>query len=233
MHMRWHDLLFMHWPVPVEALRPLIPSHLTIDTYDGQAWIAIVPFRMTGIRPRNLPAFPKLGAFAELNVRTYVTGPNGEKPGVWFFSLDAAEPIAVRAARWSFHLPYFDARMRCREDSSGAIHYRSTRTHRQAAKAEFIATYRPVGEVYQSRAGELDHWMTERYSLYSASPRGDVFRGDIEHAPWPLQPAAAVVRRNTMVDWLGIKLPDTPPMLHFAKFLDVQAWRLVNVFRSR
>src|SRR5437899_734159 len=100
MHMRWHDLLFMHWPAPIEKLRPLIPPWLKVDTFNGQAWIAVVPFRMTGVRPRNLPAFPRLGAFAELNVRTYVTGPDGEKPGVWFFSLDAAEPIAVRAARW-------------------------------------------------------------------------------------------------------------------------------------
>jgi uncharacterized protein YqjF (DUF2071 family) len=229
MAMRWHDLLFAHWPVPAASLRSLIPPWLKIDTFGGTAWIAVVPFTMTGVRPRKLPAFPWIGAFAELNVRTYVTGPDGEHPGVWFSSLDAANPVAVRAARWSFHLPYFDARMASRDDGTGQIIYRSTRTHRLAAKAEFIGRYRPIGDAYTSRAGELDHWLTERYSLYSANPRGEVFRGDIHHIPWPLQPAQAHIRRNTMTDWLGITLPDTRPLLHFARFLDVRAWRLAKV----
>src|SRR5579871_2480588 len=97
MAMQWHDLLFMHWPVPVDQLRPLIPPALAIETFDGMAWLGLVPFRMSGVRPRFVPALPWLSAFPELNVRTYVT--SAGKPGVWFFSLDAANPLAVHGAR--------------------------------------------------------------------------------------------------------------------------------------
>src|SRR3954454_5434692 len=223
--MRWHDLLFMHWPVQAAALRPLIPLGLELDTFAGQAWLGGVPFRMTGIRPRLRPALPCLSAFAELNVRTYVTMPGGERPGVWFFSLDAANPVAVRAARWRFHLPYFDAHMKMRDDGRQIV-YHSTRTHRRAPAARFFGRYRPTGDVYQTCAGDLDHWLTERYCLYSADRNCTIFRGDIHHVPWPLQPAEAETSENTMAEQIGVKLPDTPPLLHFARRLDVVAWKL-------
>jgi uncharacterized protein YqjF (DUF2071 family) len=221
--MRWHDLLFMHWPVPADLLRPLLPPGLELDTYGSEAWIGVVPFRMTGIRPRYTPTLPWISAFVELNVRTYVT--RDGKPGVWFFSLDAANPVAVRMARWQFHLPYFDARMRSIPAGDG-MHYASARTHRGAPAATFTAHYRPTGDVYRSRPGDLDHWLTERYCLYSADARGQIHRGDIHHAPWPLQHAEAEIETNTMTDWLGIDLPDTAPLLHFARRLEVVAWLL-------
>src|SRR6266581_4012422 len=140
MAMRWHDLLFSHWPVDVALLRPLIPAELQIDTYDGQAWIGVVPFHMTGVRPRFVPALPGLSTFAEINVRTYVTA--GGKPGVWFFSLDAANRIAVRGARWSYNLPYFFARMELQTTSRG-IGYASSR---RGGAAHFSATYGPTGD---------------------------------------------------------------------------------------
>jgi uncharacterized protein YqjF (DUF2071 family) len=248
MAMRWHDLLFMHWPVPAAALRPLIPPGLELQTFDGTVWLGVVPFRMTGIRHRLGPPMPWASAFAELNVRTYVATPGGGHPGVWFFSLDAANPLAVRVARWQFHLPYFDARMTCRADvSSGGwggdrgkggstadpaagddvgVRYASVRTHRGAPPAEFVGRYRPAGPAVAARAGTLDHWLTERYCLYAADRRGVVRRGDIYHDPWPLRPAEAEVERNTMADPLGVRLPDVPPVLHFARRLDVVAWRL-------
>src|SRR5262245_23161746 len=111
MAMRWHDLLFLHWPIAAAELRPRIPAPLAIDEHSGSAWIGVVPFRMTNVRPRGVPGLPWLSAFPELNVRTYVT--HGGKPGVWFFSLDAAQRLAVIAARRRFHLPYFHARMTC------------------------------------------------------------------------------------------------------------------------
>src|SRR5262249_36943564 len=111
--MSWHDLLFLHWPVPVDSLRPHIPAALAIDTFEGSAWLGVVPFRMSGVRPRYMPKAPWVSAFPELNVRTYVS--IGGKPGVWFFSLDAANPIAVWLARATFHLPYMHARMASRE----------------------------------------------------------------------------------------------------------------------
>src|SRR5215470_11526964 len=138
----WHDLLFAHWPVDPAVLRSRIPAKLTIDTFDGSAWLGIVPFRMSGVRLRATPALPWLSAFPELNVRTYVTAEG--KPGVFFFSLDAANPVAVAAARRFFHLPYFRARMSCRPDGDG-IRYASQRTHRGAPSAELRGRYRPLG----------------------------------------------------------------------------------------
>ena len=232
--MRWHELLFMHWPVPTAALRPFIPAGLELDTFDGSAWLGVVPFRMSGIRRRLLPPIPGTSAFPELNVRTYVTRPGGASPGVWFLSLDAASRIAVRVARWTFHLPYFDAHMSCtRDPAAGAaggagagVRYRSVRTHRGAPPAAFAARYRPTGDPLRARPGTLEHFLTERYCLYATDPRGRVFRGDIDHIPWPLQPAEAEVEQNSMAEPLGIRLPDAAPLLHYADRLDVVAWDL-------
>jgi uncharacterized protein YqjF (DUF2071 family) len=221
--MRWHDLLFMHWPIPPNVLRPLIPPGLTVDTYEGEAWIAIVPFHMTGIRPRLLPAMPWVSAFAELNVRTYVTA--GGIPGVWFFSLDAANPLAVRVARRTFHLAYYDARMSV-EKHEDELAYSSTRTHRNAPAAVFSARYRPTDEVSHSLDGTLAAFFTERYSLYAADKRNTIYRGDIRHVRWPLRNADAEVEQNTMTEPLGIRLPDVKPILHYAERLDVEAWTI-------
>lgn len=223
MAMQWYDLLFMHWPIHVDLLRPLIPRSLDIETFDGTAWVGVVPFGMSGVRPRLVPTVPGLSAFLELNVRTYVTAEG--KPGVWFFSLDAANPLAVRGARWTFHLPYFDARMTIEHGEKGGFVYGSTRTHRGAPPAEFKARYRPTGPVALARQGSIDHWLTERYCLYSANRRGVVSRGEIHHAQWPLQPATVEIERNAMTDALGLVLPNMPPLLHFARHLRVMAWR--------
>ena len=223
MGMRWHDLLFMHWPIDAGILRPHIPAGLEVDTYEGQAWIAVVPFWMSAVRPRFVPSLPGISKFPELNVRTYVV--TGGKPGVWFFSLDAASRLAVRVARGLFHLPYFDARMRCTKDDQNAFDYESVRTHRGEGPLEFRGRYGPKGPVYHSEAGSLEHWLTERYCLYSANKKGKVFRGEIDHVPWPLQPAQADVAVNTMLRGLDFE-PPCEPLLHFSAFLDVQAWAL-------
>lgn len=220
--MRWHDLLFMHWPVPPDALRPFIPPALALDTFDGIAWLGVVPFRMSGVHPRSVPALPWVSAFPELNLRTYVVLDG--KPGVWFFSLDAGNPLAVAAARQSFHLPYYRARMRCVADGD-AVEYRSVRTHRGFPSGAFTARYRPTGAVYHSQPGALDGWLTERYCLYAANRRGMIWRGDIHHAPWPLQPAEAEVAHNSLAAPLGMALWQPTPLLHFARQLEVVAWR--------
>lgn len=223
--MRWRDLLFMHWPLPPAALRPLIPPPLRLDTFDGAAWIGVVPFMMTGVRPHYLPALAPVSAFPELNVRTYVT--LDDKPGVWFFSLDAASPLAVRAARLGFHLPYYDARMTCAHDDDGDggfVRYSSVRTHRGAPPAEFAARYRPTGPVAPVPEGGIERWLTERYCLYAGTPRGRVWRGEISHGRWPLQPAEAEVERDTMMAPLRLALPKSRPLLHVARQLDVVAW---------
>jgi uncharacterized protein YqjF (DUF2071 family) len=221
MAMTWHDLLFAHWPVAAAALRPLVPAALEVDTFDGAAWIGVVPFRMSGVRVRGTPALPGPGAFAELNVRTYVKG--GTKPGVWFFSLDAASRVAVRAARRWFHLPYFDASMSCAADGDDVV-YRSRRTHAGAPPAEFAARYGPSGPESRATPGSLDRWLTERYCLYAADPGGTLLRGEIHHAPWPLQAAHAEIDVNSMADAAGVLLPAVPPRLLFARRLDVIGW---------
>ena len=216
----WHDLLFAHWPIDAAVLRPRIPAKLQIDTFDGKAWLGIVPFSMTGVRLRGMPALPRLSAFPELNVRTYVTGEG--KPGVWFFSLDAGNPLAVIAARISFHLPYFNARMACHVEN-GWMHYRSDRTHRNAPAASLCGRYVANGPTHTPRPGSLEHFLTERYCLYSASG-AKVYRGEIHHPAWALQPAEAQFERNTMAEASGFVLPEVPPLLHFSRRQDMVAW---------
>jgi uncharacterized protein len=216
--MTWHDLLFLHWPVSAESLRNVVPSGLEIDTFQGRAYAALVPFRMSGVRLRWLPPIPGTHRFPELNVRTYVTC--GGIPGVWFCSLDAASPLAVRVARAWFRLSYFRADMSMRT-SDGWFEYASRRGMHDA---ELRCRYRPRGGVFRAEPGTLEHWMTERYCLFAADSRGRIFRGDIHHHPWPLQLADVEVEANTMTAAAGISLPQAPPLAHFAKRLDVVAW---------
>jgi uncharacterized protein len=218
----WHELLFAHWPIAPETLHSLIPPALTLDTYEQQAWVGIVPFRMSYVRPRGVPPVPGLSAFPELNVRTYVTV-NGV-PGIYFFSLDAGNSIAVALARILFHLPYFKASMKCQR-LSDSIHYHSHRTHHGAPRADFIATYRPIGPVTHAQPGTLVHWFTERYCLYTVVNK-HVYRGDIHHLPWPLQAAELEITRTTMASSHGIQLPDTVPLLHYAERQEVLIWPL-------
>ena len=221
MRMRWRDLLFAHWVVDASVLRPLIPAELHLDLFEDRCYVGAVPFLMEGVTPRLVPPLPGLHAFPELNLRTYVT--LGGKPGVWFFSLDAGQKLAVRMARRLFHLPYFDARFDIAVEG-GKVNYSSVRTHRAAAAAKFSATYQAAGPVYRSATGSLDAWLTERYCLYSADTLGRIYRGEIDHPPWPLQRAEATIHMNTLGDWLGIQMKHPPAALHFAKLLDVRAW---------
>jgi uncharacterized protein YqjF (DUF2071 family) len=219
----WYSLLFAHWPVPAESLRSRIPPELELDLHGGEAWLGIVPFGMCGIRLRGLPPIPGASAFLELNVRTYVRergSPDPNKTGVWFLSLDAASPLAVAAARAWFHLPYFRAAMSIEEGEW--ISYRSRRTHRGATPAGFEARYRATGDVFRSSPGSLESFLTDRFALYAVGRRGRLVRGEIEHAPWPLQPAEAEFSDNRMAQCHGIALPATKPLLHFSRRLDVR-----------
>ena len=219
----WHDLLFAHWPVDVKALREHVPAGFEIDTFDGQAWIAVVPFRMTNVAPRGVPALPWISAFPELNVRTYVRV-NG-RPGVYFFSLDAANPVAVGVARALVHLPYFTADMEV-QHKEGWISYRSSRKSTTGAPAELVARYRPVGLPLPPVEGTLEHFLTERYCLFTVDKAFHAFSLDIHHPPWPLQTAEAEIIVNTMADAAGIRLPSMAPLLHFSKRQDMVAWAL-------
>ncbi|CAG7647899.1 hypothetical protein PAECIP111802_04091 [Paenibacillus allorhizosphaerae] len=202
-----------------------MPPELPLDTYGGEAWIAVVPFHMSGIRPRFLPPLPGASRFPEINVRTYVTLQG--KPGVYFFSLDASHALAVKLARRFYHLPYRLANMRVAvQPGSGEVHYFSSR---KGGGAAFEGTYRPISAPFRSSAGSLEYWLTERYCLYTLDGERNVLRCDIDHEPWPLQLAAADISLNTMVpgQWHDL-LTDTPPLLHFAKKLDVRIWPILR-----
>jgi len=224
--MRRHHLLFAHWPVHVDSIRPLIPGVLDIDTFDGSAWIGVVPFHMSGVRPRYVP-IPL--AFPELNVRTYVKYRG--KSGVWFFSLDAASWLSVRAARW-LGLPYYDARMTVNVRTTD-VEYESVRTHKDTPPAEFGGKYAPTSPVYYSAPGTLDHWLTERYALYGALKADWVVFGEIHHAQWSLQRAEIELRKNTMTVALGLDLPDTKPLCHFGWYQEVVAWPIVQITHTK
>jgi uncharacterized protein len=218
----WHDLLFAHWPVPVAAMQSLVPAQLTLDTFDGSCWAGVIPFHISGIRGRGVPALPGLSRFPELNVRTYVT--HGGKAGVYFFSLDAGNLPAVWAARIFYHLPYFHAAMSSRE-IRGSIRYSS---HRLRGGAEFRGQYRAVADARVRERGSIENWLTERYCLYTVHD-GQVYRGEIHHAPWPLQTAEAEFETNTVAAAAGISLPATAPLLQFARRLEVLIWPLLRV----
>lgn len=219
MFQSWRELLFAHWPVPAEALRPLVPSALVLEEFEGSAWIGLTPFRLTDLHPRFLPAVPGLSEFPEMNLRTYVRVE--EKPGIHFFSLDAASVLAVVGARLGYRLPYYPAEMRI-ERRDGWIHYRSRRSSGNGA--EFVGRYRPVGPAFQAEHGTLEHFLIERYALYTVLGNGRVVRGDIHHRPWTLRRAEAEIERNTVPAAHGITLPDRAPLLHYAGRQDTLIW---------
>lgn len=223
--MRWRNLLFAHWPVDAIELRPLIPEGLEIDTFEGQAWIGIVPFHLT-IRYRWMPLAL---SFPEVNVRTYVR--RGEQTGVWFLSLDAHSRLAVSVARRQYALPYHVARMKMRSEETAngpRISFTSQRRSESSVNASLDMEYRPIGEAFCPEPGTLEYWLTERYSLFAARPDGRVAFGEIDHCPWRLQPAKAAVSVNTMLAPLGISMPSESPLLHFSRSIDAVAWKLAS-----
>lgn len=220
MAQNWHDLLFAHWEVPIARMRELVPRGLEVDSFGGRAWIGIVPFTMSGVRLRGTPALPWISAFPELNVRTYVTAEG--KPGVWFFSLDAARRAAVEAARLTFHLPYFYARMRAQKKGKD-IAYSSLRKDRRGNGERLDAKYSPAGECFHARVGTLEYFLTERYCLYAQRPDRVLLRGEIHHAPWALQLARAEFACSTLTEGLRVELRGEP-LLHFARLQEVIVW---------
>ncbi|MGH7564277.1 MAG: YqjF family protein [Gemmatimonadota bacterium] len=225
MAQRWHDLLFAHWEVSPSALRRVVPPALELDLYGGLAWIGIIPFTMSGVRLRGTPSLPGLSAFPELNVRTYVR--YRDLPGVYFFSLNAGNRLAVAVARRWYRLPYFHARMEVRRRGE-ECEYRSRRVHQGAAPAELEVRYRPTGETYLPGPGSLDHWLVERYRLLTVH-EGRVFLAEIHHPAWRLRPAVAEFRINTMTEGLGIGLPPAGLRLAFAEEQEVLVWPPTSV----
>lgn len=223
----WHDLLFAHWPIEAALLRPKVPKPFELDLFDGVSWVGVVPFEMTNVAPRGVPSLPGISAFAELNVRTYVRV--DDRPGIYFFSLDAASSLAVMAARTLLNLPYYTANMTV-ERSGQRIGYRSIR--RSNARAEFAGWYEPISEIFRAPRNSLEHFLTERYCLYQHDHRGRPYRLDIHHRPWPLQRARADLQRNGMAHASELHTEGAPTLLHFAKRLDVVAWLPTRLDRA-
>jgi len=227
----WHDLLFAHWPIAPELVQQTLPPGLEVDTFDGAAWLGVIPFWMSNVQTRVLGertvAIPTTTTFPELNLRTYVRSRVSGLRGVFFFSLDCASPLAVFGARTLFHLPYFPAKMSRTPLPGGHTRYIS---HRQLTRrpANYEATYGPIPgakPLPPSQPGTLQHFLTERYCLFTPFA-GRILTGHIHHLPWPLEPAQADIPLNTIPAAHGFTLPDIPPVLHFSRALEVFLWTL-------
>ena len=220
----WVNLLFAHWAVPAGVVRPVVPPQLELDTRDGCAWIGVTPFLVRNLRLRPTLPVPLLSSFHEINIRTYVSFAG--KPGIYFFSLDADSRLAVASARRSYRLPYFTARISMRREGDWT-RFASSRTGPEpdAPPAAFEARYRAPGPVAPAGRESLDHWLTERYCLYTLDDNQRVLRGEIHHPPWPLQRAEAELERNTMGEQVGVELGGEP-LLHYCARQDVVFWTL-------
>lgn len=216
----WKNLLFAHYPVPKSVLRPLLPSCFELDTYDSTAWISIVPFQMSTIHIHGLSKLPLSPTFDEINVRTYVNF--GGKPGVYFFSLDANNKLAVFLANMSYNLPYMDAKIQFSKDDE-TVKFHSERTDSRVEKGVFSATYSPIGDVFTSIPGSLDYWLTERYVFFVIKKK-KIYEGNIYHQHWPLQHAKATIKTNTVARCVGIRIENSPAILHYCEKLDILAW---------
>jgi uncharacterized protein len=222
MHQTWGKLLFLHWSFAPEAVRPLVPEGLELDLFEGRAWVGVTPFTMWGMRPPLLPAVPVLSRTHEMNVRTYVH--RDGFPGVWFFSLEAANPLAVWGARLAFRLPYHQAQMSLEEEEDGTIEFRSERKHPGAPSASLRTRWSGFGPVREATPGTLDFFLVERYALFAE--HGDSLRrARIHHRPWPLREARVQALETTMLEAHGLLTPAEPPLVHAqAEPLEVEVW---------
>ena len=216
----WDDLLFVHWPVAPEQVRPHVPDGLELDLRDGKAWLGVTPFRLTGLRAKGTLPLPYVSTFLEINVRTYVT--RGGKPGIWFFSLDATSQGAVEVARRLYRLPYHH--MRATYEERGLfLRWRSSRTD-AARPYVFEGSFRALDEPAPAGPGSLAAFLAERYCLYAAAD-DELYRAEIHHPPWTLRTAELELDLTTMAPD-GIDLPADPPLVHFSARQDVVLWRL-------
>ena len=224
MHQDWHHLLFLHWEVPPADLQPLLPPGLDVDTFDGKAYVGLVPFTLTGVRPVLTPPLPWISSFHEINVRTYVHR-NGRDPGVWFFSLDASSTIAVAAARAMYKLPYFHSHIDFAATNTQITFEARRDDHRGVIPANARVRYGP-SDMPRSRApvGSLDHFLVERYLLYSVGDNHDLYRARVHHQPYPIQRAELFELDDTLVWAAGIRKHEQPQHRHYAREVNVKIY---------
>jgi uncharacterized protein YqjF (DUF2071 family) len=217
---RWNHLLFAHWPVPADSLRARLPPGLELDFYEGQAWLSIHPFVITDLRARGLPPIPGWSSFPEVDVRTYAVL-NG-KPGVWYFGMYAPRPLLAAAARLVYHMPYFAADVEASRE--GDRFQVGCRADEDVGAAEWEAAYRPTSEARELAEGTLDHWLLERWAMFTADRSGAVHVTEIHRLPWLVREVEAEIRRNTLAASLGLDLPPDDALLHFSDGADVLIW---------
>jgi uncharacterized protein len=226
MSQRWNDLLFAHWPIRIAEIDALLPEGLEADVFQGSAWLGVVPFWMDKIQLRGLPSIPGARKFPELNLRTYVRDLRTGTPGVYFFSLDAGNLLAVMVGRGFFHLPYYWAQMSVKPRGEREFSFYSRRLL-SGKPVRFAARYRGMGPTHklaQSRAGTIEYFLTERYCLFSRDSLGRLVRANIHHVPWPLEEAEAEIEYNDLPAQVGLCLPESKPLLHYSRHLAVYVW---------
>lgn len=228
MYQQWRDLLFLHWEYSAEAIQATLPEGLTVGTFEGRAYLGIVPFFMRNIRPRFLPAVPGVSNFLELNLRTYVRDRAGV-PGVWFYSLDANQWLAVKIARHLFHLPYQHAKMKATKTSAGRIQFDSVRTDILANGGRCTFHYAAGGALPQPAHDSLEFFLVERYLLYSSAPDG-LRRGAVHHAPYPLCHAELTKWDDHLLNMNGFPSTGRPPdHVLMSRGVDVDIYPLQRV----
>ena len=221
---RWINLLFLHWMVPVSQLRPLVPSSLQLDTFEGNAYVGLIPFSIRGARLPMTPPLPFVSTFDEVNVRTYVHI-GGRDPGVFFFTLDASSPLAVRLARAWFHLPYRDADISVVQLQPFGTGFDYTTKRRGDSSTGMHVIYQPEGDVRNAQPGSLEHFLLERYILYAAT-RDALYQGRVHHAPYPVRDAAVRLLDETMLRACNVMRPTGTPIVHYSRGVDVEIFRL-------
>lgn len=226
--MKWRDLFFASWRVSVEALRSVVPGELEIDTFDGSAWITLVPMRITDMHWRGIAPIPGMEGLRELNLRTYTTR-NG-KPGVYFLSIECPAICSDWIARNIFGAPYYEAQIAlCNDGVSWS--FASERTQEGMHAAAFFGTFRPAGEASRPAPGSLEHFLVERYCLYFVKD-GAIWRGDIDHDEWKLQNADMQIAVNTVPSALGLALAAKPDHTAYCVSTDTRVWPPVKEERA-
>ena len=227
MYQNWHHLLFLHWEVPAHELQALLPPDLTVDLFEGKAYVGLIPFTLSGVRPVLTPALPGVSSFHEINVRTYVHR-KGSDPGVWFFSLDASSSVAVAAARAAYKLPYFHSKIEF-QAAGGAIPHLTFESHRDDARGAMPAhahiRYSPADTpVFRATPGTIEHFLAERYILYATDDERHLHRARVHHQPYPLQRANVQQMDETLVWAAGIRRPDAVTLRHYAREVNVKVY---------
>jgi uncharacterized protein YqjF (DUF2071 family) len=226
MTQRWNDLLFAHWPIPASSMAALLPEGMRVDTFQGSAWLGIVPFWLDRIKIHGMPPIPGLHRFPDLNLRTYVRDEHTGMPGVYCFSLDASNLMAVGVARAFFHLPCHWAEMRMDQRSEREFAFYSRRRF-SSETVMFKARYRGLGpsrKLAENRVGSLEYFLTERYCLFTRNGAGQTVRANLHHIPSPLEEAEAEIERNDLPASIGLRMPVQEPVLHYSRRLAIYVW---------